>query len=436
MACHRRIGALIDPGWLFVIAGLAICAAVILIPAQTDLDSLRRQLDELQRKDSVISARLRAHSAFLDDLDRGDPQLVRRLAASQLNLVPEGHKPLLLSTSPRICVADWIDSTVEEIPASRTRPRESTLSRLATGRHSLWLLGGSVLCLFIGVILGPSRLRADAAVERPRHHVTGPATVRSKAGRTGSGFPPAPALFTSTAERAGAGRAAEPDSEEGLAPGSPARECGHFHTETARRPPMPAGPVAAATAAPFSVESVEDEVDVLDEDEVEPAPQSSSADEPEPPADDLRTRRHPGDTERKVGDQPDEPGPTDAGADDGGDILADAADDRAEDADVGEPPDACDKGGECEYEHTGDVPDEAEEAEAPEDNRSANDPSEAEDANSTAEDEDDYEYEYEYVYVEVDEEVEEEGNEAEEAGGCCAEGSEQYRETLFDLDVD
>ncbi len=35
----------VDPGWLYIIAGSAMCAATILIPSHNDLGELRAQRD-------------------------------------------------------------------------------------------------------------------------------------------------------------------------------------------------------------------------------------------------------------------------------------------------------------------------------------------------------------------------------------------------------
>jgi len=165
-----RIASLIDPGWLFILAGLVMCAAMILIPAQGDRDDLRQELRAMHRKDALIAARLRAHAEFLDELDREEPQLIRRLAASQLNLIPQGHQPVLLSTAPQRSVVDLIDSTVRVGDAEEGGCPTSRLAELATGPPSLWVLGGSVLCLLVGLVLGPSResAAADAGRANPK----------------------------------------------------------------------------------------------------------------------------------------------------------------------------------------------------------------------------------------------------------------------------
>jgi hypothetical protein len=145
-----------DAGWLFVVAGVAICAAGLLIPAQRDLMDIRQKRDALHHEEVVANERLAAHSTFLADVEREDPLLVRRLAAAQLNLMPKGDTPVLLASSGQAPVTTWIDATVSVPPIPNGARADSPLARLATGPHRLWLLSGGVLAVFLGLLLDPS----------------------------------------------------------------------------------------------------------------------------------------------------------------------------------------------------------------------------------------------------------------------------------------
>lgn len=151
-----------DPGWLFIVAGLTICAAGIILPAQQNLDGLQRQLEALRQEELRAIARLGAHAQFLDELDRLEPGLIKRLAAAQLNVVPEGDTPLLLASAPTSPLTDWIDSTVDaDIRPPPIRP-VSLLGQMASGPRRLWMFAGGIMCVFVGVLLGPSPIRPAA----------------------------------------------------------------------------------------------------------------------------------------------------------------------------------------------------------------------------------------------------------------------------------
>ncbi len=142
-------------GWLYVAAGLAICAAGVLISAQEDLAALRSQRDRLAEEIASGEAGLAAHRGFLDHLARRDPSLIRRLAASHLNMMPSGDRAMLLASSRETTIDQWIDESVVEGHRRAERYRPSVLRRLATGPHRIWLLGAGVLCVFVGLIIDP-----------------------------------------------------------------------------------------------------------------------------------------------------------------------------------------------------------------------------------------------------------------------------------------
>lgn len=149
----------LDPGWLFVLAGLALCSAGILIPAQSDLRAINDHLQDMREAEVVAASRVRAHQDFLVDLERQDPALIRRLAAAQLNLVPQGETPLLVTPSVHATVTDWIDATVRVDRDEPPTQRESILSRLSRGPERVWLLAAGALSLFVGLLIDPSLMK-------------------------------------------------------------------------------------------------------------------------------------------------------------------------------------------------------------------------------------------------------------------------------------
>jgi hypothetical protein len=202
-----------DPGWLFIIAGLTLCAAGILLPAQFGLQALRRQLALLQQEEDLAYARLKAHLDFLDDFDRGDSALVRRMAATQLNLMPAGDVPVLLAARRPMAPTDWIDATVRVDPRPPEPTRDSTLSRWATGRDRLWLFAAGAFSVFVGLLLDPAK-----PFRRRLMPVAGPDEIRrvaEAAGFSGAGIVEAETRWQAAAQRAGLSSAALPVIERG-----------------------------------------------------------------------------------------------------------------------------------------------------------------------------------------------------------------------------
>jgi hypothetical protein len=148
-----RIGA----GWLYVLAGVGLCAAGILVPARSDLDHLRRQRDRLADEKAIAQERVEAYESFLRLLEADDPALIRRLAAAQLNLVPDGDTPVLMAASRTATVTDWIDGNVRARPNAAPPPRDTMLSRLVGGPGRLWVLAAGVVVVFVGLLLDDGR---------------------------------------------------------------------------------------------------------------------------------------------------------------------------------------------------------------------------------------------------------------------------------------
>jgi hypothetical protein len=144
----------IDPGWLFTLAGLAVMVSAALLPAELDLHGLRQQRASIEAREAWNRQRLQAYDRFLSDLDRADPSLLRRLAASQLNLMPKGERPLLMATSIEHTVSDWIDATVPPFEFKPAPAPDTLLARLAEGPRRLWLMAGGAMSVFLGLVLG------------------------------------------------------------------------------------------------------------------------------------------------------------------------------------------------------------------------------------------------------------------------------------------
>ena len=147
-----------DPGWMFVVAGLVLVASAALVPATYDLWVMRTQLRHLDAQERENFSRLEAYSKFVTDLDSAEPQLVRRLAASQLNLVPRGERPIIVAGSAKRNPIEWVDDTVAPVRAVILPFPDSLLSRLTLGRKALWIAGAGVMCIFLGLLSAPLRL--------------------------------------------------------------------------------------------------------------------------------------------------------------------------------------------------------------------------------------------------------------------------------------
>lgn len=162
MARHagtRRGG--LDPGWLFIIAGLAVCASALLIPAQRDLEDVREKLVVLKAYEGVSRQRMVTYDHFLVQVEREDPALLKRLAASQFNLLPEGETPILHDLQASgVSFDQWIESSLESGGLEQNPTPDTTLAQVANGPYRVLFMAGGILCLFIGLVPGRQNNRA------------------------------------------------------------------------------------------------------------------------------------------------------------------------------------------------------------------------------------------------------------------------------------
>ena len=145
-----------DPGWPFVIAGLALIVSAVLIPAQRELHDLEQKLAVHHAHEERAKAEILAYEQFNAEIEQGDERLLERLVRAQLNRMPKDERPLLLMPSANETVPMWIESSVAvQIPEPTPYP-DTLLSRIATGPRRLWVLATGAFLVFVGVMFAPS----------------------------------------------------------------------------------------------------------------------------------------------------------------------------------------------------------------------------------------------------------------------------------------
>ncbi len=148
---------ILDPGWLFLIAGLGVLGATLLVPAADDLDEARWKRDVALVYEQHRDERLKRYDGYLAALDRAEPQLVTALAASQLGQMPDDRGLITARHDSRlrnVSVFPALEPPPMQLPAPR-QPVDSLLTRLALGGSSrLWLIALGAVCVLIGMLPG------------------------------------------------------------------------------------------------------------------------------------------------------------------------------------------------------------------------------------------------------------------------------------------
>jgi hypothetical protein len=154
----------IDPGWLFLVAGLALLGATVLIPATEDLARARVQRDRALAVEQHRLDRLDRYERFLADLEAAEPSLVFALAERQLNQIPEGRDTIPGTGGDRAADNLSIFPALEPPPVRLPEytPSTSLLARWTSNpRTRLLLVAAGGICVLIG-LLPPARPRSGA----------------------------------------------------------------------------------------------------------------------------------------------------------------------------------------------------------------------------------------------------------------------------------
>ncbi|MBY0311483.1 MAG: hypothetical protein K2W85_05395 [Phycisphaerales bacterium] len=147
----------LDAGWLFLIAGLGVLAATVLIPARHDLDLARWQRDRAGAIEKHRLDRIERYGSYLRAVEKDEECVVLTLAAVQLNRSPVDRVPLDVRAEPGNTSASVFADLEPPPPVLPEKPvvseRSSILARWTINdRTRLWLLAGGVLCVLIGLL--------------------------------------------------------------------------------------------------------------------------------------------------------------------------------------------------------------------------------------------------------------------------------------------
>lgn len=146
------VAVLFDPGWLYLLPGLALVASAVLIPSHERLEEVRWQRARAETLGAHLHDTLQRHRRYVEALEQGGETVLLSLAASQLNMVPEGTAPMV--AGPAGSGASVFDALEPPPPALPEREAaESRLRRIAMSpRTRPWLIAAGLLAVFIGLL--------------------------------------------------------------------------------------------------------------------------------------------------------------------------------------------------------------------------------------------------------------------------------------------
>lgn len=133
-----------------------------LVPSQLDLEEREANVARLRAEYAELDQLRSVFSGFLEEIGRGEPTLVERLAAAQLGVVRADHTPIAVTTGLNDPPTRWIERAAMNAPnaaLAEERPvasgaGESILAGLVEGSGRLWLFGAALLSIFAGLLMG------------------------------------------------------------------------------------------------------------------------------------------------------------------------------------------------------------------------------------------------------------------------------------------
>lgn len=170
---RRSVGSWItgfDHGWPWLLAGLVLLVSAGVFPSEERLEAERASVETLRAQRVHALQTVEAYESFLEGIDAGDETVVRRLAAAQLGIMPRGQKMLTMLTGIQEPPTRWIERSVLDemplnplVPARQPVKNDSLLATILSGEGRVWLFGGAILAIFIGLLLD----RGDRASSPP-----------------------------------------------------------------------------------------------------------------------------------------------------------------------------------------------------------------------------------------------------------------------------
>lgn len=151
----------VDLGWLFLLPGIALIAAGVLIAAEDDLYEALFRRDQALAIETRHAERVKRYEAYLEAVKRRDPTVVRSLTLGQLNAAPTDLREVLVPGLP-VYDSSQVFASLEppESPTAHRQRTDSVLARWATNDSSrVWLLASGALCIFVGLLPPVSRSR-------------------------------------------------------------------------------------------------------------------------------------------------------------------------------------------------------------------------------------------------------------------------------------
>ena len=143
-------------GWLYILCGLVLTVAAIILPAHQELQDLMSKQKVIADDLEYLEYQVTIYETFLQDIVNREPDFIQRLAEMQFNRAPHGEQVVFDPSAPRTPL-EWVAQRAIKSRTVQTDVQQaSILSKFTEDEGRLWLLAAGIIILFVGLTSQPS----------------------------------------------------------------------------------------------------------------------------------------------------------------------------------------------------------------------------------------------------------------------------------------
>ena len=147
-----KVSQPLDITCIYLVCGIILTAAAIILPAHQDLLELETKRDSIIYDRNDLHYQIDVYQSFLDELDEGSITLQQRILEMQFNAPPSGI-PVVIDRSASQTPLDWVAKRSRRTRALDATPQQSSLlSSIVQGSGRLWLIACGAFLIFVGLV--------------------------------------------------------------------------------------------------------------------------------------------------------------------------------------------------------------------------------------------------------------------------------------------
>jgi len=138
-------------GWLYILCGLVLTVAAIILPAHQELQELKSKQEVIADDLEYLEYQVTIYETFLQDVVNREPDFIQRLTEMQFNRAPQGEQVVFDPSAPRTPL-EWVaQRAIKSRTIQSDVQQASLLSKFTEDEGRLWVLAVGIIILFVGL---------------------------------------------------------------------------------------------------------------------------------------------------------------------------------------------------------------------------------------------------------------------------------------------